>query len=769
MFTPDICELLHFFHSFTAWGFGFYLLTQFITGKFHAAFGNKRTLALFVCMIFHGISLLLSLYIHSGSSSARLELYSFAFNFIAHIILAGTAISLLGNHLMRILVYCSTTILLTAGAYIFTGNLFLCSLIFLIIPADILYAAAMQHLAMESTDKKERSTFFRLGLFYILYLLIQLPVNMRYLPLVQAKTSVLSLLPMFCLLSFLTLTLLFINYYSLTHSRILPEKRKDRCILYAIIVAFIVVNLNSHLLSMPYSQTYAEFYNQKLEILHRSLKKRIQMLSAHMECIQMEDTNFFSNVNTAPRKELYSNLSMSPFLLNQAGICTHALKNEWIGKNFTPDLLNTPVQKNKIYPVFLKKNRTGSRGLFLIAPRLNNNKGYVCIKLNFPRFEFFSDFNDDCFLISPKGDVLLDRTGKFSGMQFTGVTSKCLSLKDHNGKAVQLPEATAGQNKKTYVFTSMKDIPFLDNSLLILGVDSSKLFSFRKFTLPVSLQFWLLALLLFTLWKIKKAFREKTDLIKVYHDNFCLSSGVPTLIFDEQGIITEANCYAEDLFHVTEGALNGKKFDSLIRSAETDTINDCIQKMYSGSIRELITGYACLPGGEKFCVFIFLVVPAHIAGDKNLYACRFMLRNDAAKVDPVPAGAWMSFCKHAKDPVFLLTADCRIISSNFAERTAVPPVTLEDILTPENAHIFRSMTENVMLSGQVFNFEAVIPAKENVPRFYDILFFPVYTVTGQQHKPVAVGVVARNITNLKQSEKAVSELQQMLRDQQISS
>ena len=83
MFTPDICELLHFFHSFTAWGFGFYLLTQFITGKFHAAFGNKRTLALFVCMIFHGISLLLSLYIHSGSSSARLELYSFACNFIA--------------------------------------------------------------------------------------------------------------------------------------------------------------------------------------------------------------------------------------------------------------------------------------------------------------------------------------------------------------------------------------------------------------------------------------------------------------------------------------------------------------------------------------------------------------------------------------------------------------------------------------------------------------------------------------------------------------
>ena len=129
---------------------------------------------------------------------------------------------------------------------------------------------------------------------------------------------------------------------------------------------------------------------------------------------------------------------------------------------------------------------------------------------------------------------------------------------------------------------------------------------------------------------------------------------------------------------------------------------------------------------------------------------------------------WMSFCKHAKDPVFLLTADGRIISSNFAERTAVPPVTLEDILTPENAHIFRSMTENVMLSGQVFNFEAVIPAKENVPRIYDILFFPVYTVTGQQHKPVAVGVVARNITNLRQSEKAVSELQQMLRDQQIT-
>ena len=492
------------------------------------------------------------------------------------------------------------------------------------------------------------------------------------------------------------------------------------------------------------------------------------MLSAHMECIQTEDTNFFFNVNTAPRKELFKNLSMSPFLLDQSGICTHALVPEWIGKNFTPDLLNAPIQDNKIYPVFLEKNRTGSRGLFLIAPRIYNNKGYACIKLNFPRFEFFSDFNDDCFLISPKGEVLLDRTGKFSGMHFAGVTSQCLSLTNKEGKTIQLPETYAGQHEKTYVFTPIKDVPFLDNSLLILGVDGSKLFSYRKFALPVTLQFWLVMLLLFTLCKIKKAFREKSDLIKLYHDNFCLSSGVPTIIFDEQGIITEANCYAEDLFHVTEGALNGKKFDSLVRSAETDTINDCIQKMYSGSMKELITGYACLPGGEKFCVFIFLVVPPHIAGDKHLCACRFMLRNDAAKVDPVPAGAWMSFCKHAKDPVFLLTADGRIISSNFAERTAVPPVTLEDILTPENAHIFRSMTENVMLSGQVFNFEAVIPAKENVPRIYDILFFPVYTVTGQQHKPVAVGVVARNITNLRQSEKAVSELQQMLRDQQIT-
>ena len=226
MFTPDICELLHFLHSFTAWGFGFYLLTQFITGKFHTAFGSKRTLALSACMIFHGLNLLLSLYIHSGSFSANLELYSFSSNFIAHIILAGIAISLFGNHLLRILIYCSTFILLTAGAYIFTGNLFLCSLIFLIIPADILYAAAMQHLAMESTDKKERSIFFRLGLFHVLYMLIQLPVNMRYLPLIQTNPSALSLLPMFCLLSFLILNLLFVNYYSLTHPRILPEKRK---------------------------------------------------------------------------------------------------------------------------------------------------------------------------------------------------------------------------------------------------------------------------------------------------------------------------------------------------------------------------------------------------------------------------------------------------------------------------------------------------------------------------------------------------------------
>jgi hypothetical protein len=248
-------------------------------------------------MVFHGINLLLSLYSHSGTASASLELYSLSCNIIAHIILAGTAISLLGYLPLRILIYCSTSILITAGAYIFTGNLYLCSLIFLIIPADILLATSMQHLAMESTDKKERSTFFRLGLFYILYLLIQLPVNMRYLPLVQENTSILSLLPMFCLLSFLTLTLLFINYYSLTHARILPEKRKERCILYAIIVGFIVVNMNSHLLSMPYRQTYAEFYNQKLEILHNSLKKRIQMLSAHMACIQMEDANFFSNVN----------------------------------------------------------------------------------------------------------------------------------------------------------------------------------------------------------------------------------------------------------------------------------------------------------------------------------------------------------------------------------------------------------------------------------------------------------------------------------------
>ena len=124
MFTPDICELLHFLHSFTAWGFGCYLLTQFITGKIHAAFGNKRTLALFVYMVFHGINLLLSMYIHSGTSSAHLELYSFACNFIAHIILAGTAISLLGYLPLRILIYCSTSILLTAGAYIFTGNLY---------------------------------------------------------------------------------------------------------------------------------------------------------------------------------------------------------------------------------------------------------------------------------------------------------------------------------------------------------------------------------------------------------------------------------------------------------------------------------------------------------------------------------------------------------------------------------------------------------------------------------------------------------------------
>lgn len=768
MFTPVICELLHFLHSFTAWGFGFYLLTQFITGKCHSAFGSKRTLALIVCMVFHGINLLLNLYSHSGTASPSLELYSLSCNIIAHIILAGTAISLLGYLPLRILIYCSTSILITAGAYIFTGNLYLCSLIFLIIPADILFATSMQHLAMESTDKKERNIFFRLGLFHVLYMLIQIPGNMRYLPLEQAKTSIHPLLPMLCLLNLLILTFLFVNYYSLTHPRILPEKRKHRFILYTAILAFIVINLNSHLLFVPDSRTYADFYNQKLEILHNSLKKRILMLSAHMECIQMEDTAFFSNANLAPRKELYDNLSMSPFLLDQSGICIHSLVSQWIGKNFTPDLLNSPIQENKIHPIFLEKNRTGSRGLFLIAPRINNRKGYVCIKLNFPRFEFFSDFNDDCFLISPKGEVLIDRTGKFSGMHFSGVTSQCLTLTNHDNKTLLLPDADSGNNEKTYVFTTMKDIPFLDQSLLILGVDKSKLFSFRKLILPVTLQFWLVILLLFTLCKIKKAFHEKTDLIKLYHDNFCLSSGVPTIIFDEQGIITEANCYAEDLFHVTTGALNGKKFNSLVRSAETDTINDCIQKMYSGSMRELITGYACLPGGEKFCVFIFLVVPPHIAGDKNLCACRFMLRNDAAKVDPVPAGAWMSFCKHAKDPVFLLTADGRIISSNFAEHTAVPPVTLEDILTPENAHIFRSMTENVMLSGQVFNFEAVIPAKENVPRFYDILFFPVYTVTGQQHKPVAVGVVARNITNLRQSEKAVGELQQMLRDQQIT-
>ena len=135
------------------------------------------------------------------------------------------------------------------------------------------------------------------------------------------------------------------------------------------------------------------------------------------------------------------------------------------------------------------------------------------------------------------------------------------------------------------------------------------------------------------------------------------------------------------------------------------------------------------------------------------------------KVDPVPAGAWLSFCKYSKDPVFLLTTDGRIIASNFEERTGIAPRSLDDILTPENAHIFRSMADNVMLSGQVFNFEATIPAKGNVPRIYDILFFPVHTVTGNQHKPAAVGVVARNITSLRQSEKAVRDLQKSLKEQ----
>lgn len=767
MFTPDMIEIFHFLHCFTALGFSVYFLTQFITGKFPAAFGSKRTLALFIYMFFHGLFLLLRLYLLTGASYPNLELYRTICKFIAHITLAGTAISLLGYHPLRILIYCSTSILLTAGAYIFTGKLVLFSLIFLIIPADILFATALQYLAMESTDKKDRRQFFRLGLLHILYTLIQLPLYLRFLPSVQDRPNIQTLIPMFCLLSILTLNLIFINYYCLTHPRLLPEKRKNRFAVYGVIAVFVLLMLNSNAITTPDMRTYTELNNQKLKILHDSLKRRIQMLAASMECIQMEDAKYFDSVlKNTPRKELYQSLSLTPFLLDQSGVCTHSLHPDWIGKNFTKDLLREPVEKNKINALFLANNRTGSKGIFLIAPRINGKKGAVCIKLDFPRFGFFPDINDDCYLISQDGDVVIDRNGNFSGLRFAGVTPGCLTLTDKDGKTVKLPEKYPEYDNKTYVFTTMDDLPFLDNSILILGVDGTAFFTFCRFALPVTLHIWLLILLIFAFWQIRKAFLEKINLVKLYHENFCLSSGVPTIIFDEQGIITEANCYAEDMFNVTAGALNGKRFASIVRSAETDSIDDCIHKMFSDSMKELITGYACLPGGEKFCVFIFLLVPPHIAGDRKLCACRFMVRNDAAKVDPVPAGAWMSFCKHAKDPVFLLTADGRIISSNLAEHTAVAPVTLEDILTPENAHIFRSMAENVMLSGQVFNFEAVIPAKENVPRIYDILFFPVYTVTGQQHKPVAVGVVARNITSLRQSEKAVRDLQQMFRDRQ---
>lgn len=772
-FTPDVLGIFHFLHCFAVLTFAVYLLTQFITGKVPAAIGSKRTCAFLICIFFHGIFLLLRLYLFAGETFSHIETYRAICKFIAHISLAGMAISLLGYLQLRPILYCSTAVLMTFGAYLVTGYLIPSMLLFVIIPADILFACAMQSLAIKSKEKKEQKLFFKLGLLQILYLLVQLPLYMRYHPLIPNNPILQTLTPFFFLLTLLIFTLWGINYYNLTHNTLLPENRKSKIIWCGIVFLFIAVFFFANRIFNPGIDSYSEFNNQKLEKTKVALKNKIKTLALTMECMQTEEEAFFpannARIASERRKELHEHLTEIPFLLDNAGVCTHSMNPEWIGRNFTKDLVPENITNNKIRIIYRKNNRTGSKGLFLVAPRIKNKKGAVCIKLNYPRFKDLPEQQDDCYLISCDGKVLTDRTGQFSGMSFAGVTSNCLTLIDHNKKQIQLPVSSSEYTNKTYVFTTLDDWQFLDNTILILGVNRSKFFALFRFALPRILYLWLGMVVLIAFFQIRKTILDKNNMIRLYHDNFCLSSGVPTIIFDKMGTVVEANIFAEDLFAVTHGKLNGKNIFSLARSTETETIEQCVEKIFSEqSSRELMTGYACLPGREKYCVFIFLTVPPHIAGNNKLCACRFMLRNDAAKVDPVPAGAWLSFCKFSKDPVFLLTADGRIIASNFAEQTGITPVTLEDILTPENAHIFRSMAENVMISGQVFNFEATIPAKENVPRIYDILFFPVHTVTGQQHKPAAVGVVARNITSLRQSEKAVRELQQTLHEQASS-
>ena len=767
LFTPDVLGIFHFFHCFAVLTFAVYLLTQFITDKYPAVIGKRRSFGLLIYVFFHGLFLLLRLHLFAGESFDYVEIYRCICKYIAHISLAGVAISLLGYRQLRPLIYCSTATLLTFGAYLISGHLMPVLLLFVVIPADILFACAMQHLALESKNKKEQQVFFRLGLLQILYLIVQLPLYLRYQPLVQNGPYIQGLTPVSCLVAILTFALLCINYFYLTHSRVLPEKRKQRFVLYGIVLFFVLVFIAANRIFSPGIHAYSEFNNQKLENVRAYLKDKFQSLALAIECLQTEEEKFFPvhADNISRRNELHDHLAETPFLLNDAGICTHSINRDWIGKNFTKDLLAQPLQKNKIQLIYKENNRTGSKGIFLVAPRIKDKKGAVCIKLSYPRFKYLLDLQDDCYLISKEGKVLADRTGQFSGMSFAGVTPDSLLLIDHNNKQIQLPVSFPEYSNKTYVYTTLKDWLFMDDAILILGVNRSRFFSLSRSALPRMIYVGFGMVLLLAFWQINKAIREKNNMIKLYHDNFCLSSGVPTIIFDENGIISEANCFAEDLFAVGDRGLNGKNFFSLIRSAETETIEDCVEKIFTQSTRELITGYACLPGKEKYCVFIFLTVPPHIAGNKKLYACRFMLRQDAVKVDPVPAGAWLSFCKYSKDPVFLLTTDGRIIASNFEERTGIAPRSLDDILTPENAHIFRSMADNVMLSGQVFNFEATIPTKGNVPRIYDILFFPVHTVTGNQHKPAAVGVVARNITSLRQSEKAVRDLQKSLKEQ----
>lgn len=763
---PDYMGILHSLHCFTMLIFGVVLFSQYITGRVPKEEGSRLFPFFAAYAGFQALTLLAGLHVMEGTPFPHLDMVRIIFSGAGYLSLLIFSLALLGCYAQRITIYVCVCISLTLGAALLSGRMFiLYPMIFIIVPCNILFAGAMQKIAFDTKDERRKKLFIRLGLLQILYLILQTPLSLRYQPMFQLDAPLQFLIPLFRLLSIVVILGQTSCVYLLTQPdfRFRWNRIRDFALL-------LILFLSSGFLILRFFAVWghrqALYINEeKLQMVQNGLTERLtrhkMQLERWSDCAESL-FDLYQQLHIHTSEEASRSYGFSPLLLDNKGICTHSLHKEWIGNDFAAQGLlseQATLEKGEVACVLVQGTTADDTRFFLVQKRITPNTGYMGLLVDYPLFRF-READDEFFLVAPDGKIILDHSGKYVGMRLQNVSSAKMELLDSKGHVIHLKNNRADRKHwRMFLSTPIDSPDFLKDATLILYAESDHAILTYRVGLHVVMLFWVLLLLMICLWNIRREFAKVEAQLKVIRGEFSQRSVIPTLMVNDECIIRDINQPAVDLFGIPENEIIGQPLDRFIRSAETMPFRESVNLSLQQNRPEIMTGFCNIHGiGEKFCVCIHMPAPEYIALGKPLCAFRFMLRHDAVKVDPVIAAAWVSYCRSAADPVFLLSDDGRIFSGNLDEVFGREPEKLEDIFPAETARVFRSMTENVLLSKRVFNFETEITIG-SVSRVYDIMFFPVELLSAQHQPPAAVGVIARDISRIRQKEKAVQSLQ----------